>query len=159
MNHTAAGLATGGYWGALTAGRVIFGQLAASVSRRPVLRTGLGLAPVGATLLWLNLGGAASVIGAMLLGFALAPVFPTLISITPDRVGQAFAPQAVGFQVAVANIGIALLPGAVGIVARRQGLETVCVFLVGATVLLLFLEEAFARVRGSVPDRAVVSTG
>jgi fucose permease len=152
MNHTAAGLATGGYWGALTAGRVIFGQLAASVSRRTVLRTGLGLAPAGALLLWLDLGGAASVAGAALLGFALAPIFPTLISITPDRVGAAFAPQAVGFQVAVANVGIALLPGAVGVVARRQGLEVVCAFLLGGTVLLAVLEEAFARARAASFD-------
>jgi fucose permease len=159
MNHTAAGLATGGYWGALTAGRIVFGQLAASVSRQTVLRTGLGLAPVGALLLWLNLGSAASAAGAMLLGFALAPIFPTLISVTPDRVGAAFAPQAVGFQVAVANIGIALLPGAVGVVARRQGLEVVCVFLVGATVLLLLLEECFARARGPAREMVGASIG
>ena len=35
---------------------------------------------------------------------------------TPERVGHYFAPQAVGFQVAAANLGIALLPGAVGVV-------------------------------------------
>jgi fucose permease len=145
MSATAAGLATGGYWGALTAGRVVFGQLAASLSRRAVLRTGLGLAPVGAALLWANLGDGASIAGAALLGFALAPVFPTLISITPQRVGHYFAPQAVGFQVSAANAGIALLPGAVGMVARRQGLEVVCVFLVAASVVLLLLQEGVAR--------------
>ena len=45
---------------------------------------------------------------------------------------------------AAANVGIALLPGAVGVLARRQGLEIVCVFLLVASVLLFVLEEAVA---------------
>jgi fucose permease len=142
MAQAPAGLATGGYWASLTIGRVVFGQIATSVSRRAVLRIGLGLAPLGAALIWANAGAAASVAGAAVLGFALAPVFPTLISVTPQRVGAAFAPQAVGFQVAAGNAGIALLPGAVGVVARRLGLEVVGGFLVCATVLLLVLQEA-----------------
>jgi fucose permease len=142
MAPAPAGLATGGYWAALTVGRVVFGQVAASVSRRAVLRIGLGLAPLGAALIWANAGAAASVAGAALLGFALAPVFPTLISVTPQRVGAAFAAQAVGFQVAAGNAGIAALPGAVGVLARRTGLEVVGAFLVCATIVLLVLQEA-----------------
>ena len=149
MPHTAAGLATGGYWASLTAGRVVFGQLAATLSRRMVLRIGLGLAPVAATMLWINGGTALSLAASALLGFALAPIFPTWISITPDRVGAYYAPQAVGFQVAAANIGIALIPGSIGVLARRQGLEVVCVFLVVASAVLLVMEEAVAaRARG-----------
>ena len=151
--HTTAGLATGGYWASLTAGRVVFGQLTASLGRRRVLRAGLGLAPVAALMLWSNAGTVASVAGAALLGFALAPIFPTLISITPDRVGAYFAPQAVGFQVAAANVGIALLPGAVGVLARRQGLEIVCVFLVVASILLFVMEEAVALAAKRRGDR------
>jgi fucose permease len=153
MRHAAAGLATGGYWASLTAGRIVFGQLAVSVGRGAVLRTGLGLAPVAALLLWSNAGAAASVAGAALLGFALAPVFPTLISITPERVGHYFAPQAVGFQVSAANAGIAVLPGVVGIVARRQGLEVICLFLVAASVVLLVVQEGVMRYAGT-PARA-----
>jgi fucose permease len=151
MPHTTAGVATGGYWASLTLGRIVFGQLAASAGRRAVLRIGLGLAPVGAALVWLNAGNVASVGGAALLGFALAPVFPTLISITPQRVGHYFAPQAVGFQVAAANVGIALLPGAVGVLARRQGLEVVPAFLVIASILLLIMEETITRSTASTP--------
>jgi len=152
MAQAPAGMATGGYWASLTVGRVVFGQVAASVSRRSVLRIGLGLAPLGAAMIWANAGSAASVAGAALLGFALAPVFPTLISVTPQRVGAAFAPQAVGFQVAAGNAGIALLPGVVGVMARRLGLEVVGTFLVCATVLLLVLQEVAMR----YADRAVV---
>ena len=136
-----AGLATGGYWASLTAGRVVFGQLSASLGALTILRIGLGTAPLAAALLWWNPSVAVSLAGAALLGFALAPVFPTLISVTPQRVGAYFAPQAVGFQVAAANLGIAILPGAVGVLARRFGLEILCVYLVVASVALFALHE------------------
>jgi fucose permease len=158
MAQARAGLATGGYWASLTVGRVVFGQIAASVSRRSVLRIGLGLAPLGAAMIWANAGAAASVAGAALLGFALAPVFPTLISVTPQRVGRAFAPQAVGFQVAAGNAGIALLPGLVGVMARRIGLEVVGVFLVCATVFLFILHEAVMHYAGLVAGRNAAGT-
>jgi fucose permease len=100
-----------------------------------------------------------SVAAAALLGFALAPVFPTLISVTPDRVGHYFAPQAVGFQVAAANIGIATLPGLVALVARRAGLETVCVFLVVGSVVLLVLQEAVAGTASASPTPVGTAEG
>jgi fucose permease len=123
-----------------------------------VLRIGLGLAPLGAAMIWANTGAAASVAGAALLGFALAPVFPTLISVTPARVGLAFAPQAVGFQVAAGNAGIALLPGLVGVMARRIGLEVVGAFLVCATVFLLILQEAVMRYAHRAAGRIALGT-
>ena len=100
-----------------------------------------------------------SIAGAALLGFALAPIFPTWISITPERVGHSFAAQAVGFQVAAANVGIALIPGAVGVLARRQGLEVVPAFLVIASVGLMVMEGAVARSAGSIPGRAGAKAG
>lgn len=160
MAATTAGLATGFYWGSLTAGRVVFGQLAASLSRRAVLRTGLLLAPPAASLVWLDLSDPVTVAGAGLLGFALAPVFPTLISVTPERVGAYYAPQAVGFQVAAGNVGIAALPGLVAVVARRTGLETVAAFLLVGTVVLLVLQEAVMRVAARAnKSRAICTSG
>ena len=68
-----------------------------------------------------------------------------MISITPQRVGHYFAPQAVGFQVAAANVGIALIPGAVGVLARRHGLEVISVFLIAASAALLAAQELVVR--------------
>jgi fucose permease len=137
----------------------VFGQLSASLGALAILRIGLGTAPIAAALLWWNPSTAVSLAGAALLGFALAPVFPTLISVTPQRVGAYFAPQAVGFQVAAANLGIALLPGAVGVLARRYGLEILCVYLVAASVALFALHELAVATtrRGSATYRADTS--
>lgn len=149
MAHTTAGVATGGYWAMLTAGRVVFGQLSAAASPAVVLRIALALAPVAAGLIAANFSTAASLAGAALLGFALAPVFPTLISLTPKRVGTYYAPQAVGFEVAAGNLGIAAVPGAIGVLARGQGLEVVGPCLVAGAVLLLVFQEAMAHVTSS----------
>ena len=145
--HT-AGVAVGGYWGALTLGRVVFGQLAATLGPRATLRTGMVLAPLAAALIWWNPTNGVSFAGTALLGFALAPIFPTLISVTPARVGEYFAPQSVGFQVAAANVGIAALPGAVGFAATRHGLEILGPYLFLAPLVLIALNEVVERMSG-----------
>jgi fucose permease len=142
---TAAGVTVGAYWASLTLGRIVFGQLAVRWSRRAVLRAGMALAPVAAALLAWDVADAVSFGGAALLGFALAPVFPTLISVTPGRVGPRYAGQAVGFQIAAGAIGIAVFPGVVAGLARRHGLELVCAYLVAAPLVLFALHEVAMR--------------
>jgi fucose permease len=148
---TTAGVTIGAYWAALTVGRIVFGQLAAWVGHLTVLRAGMLLAPCAAALIAWNPFPAVSFAGTILLGFALAPVFPTLISVTPERVGRRYAPHAVGFQVAAASIGIAFFPGAVGLLARHLGLESVCAYLVAASLALFALHELALRLARAAP--------
>jgi len=136
-----AGIVVGAYWAALTSGRILFGQVATRVSRRSVVRIGTVLAPCAAGLLLCRDVPVIGMGGAVLLGFALAPIFPTLISLTPQRVGPYFAPQAVGFQVAGAAVGSAVFPGLVGLLARRFSLEVLGVHLLAAALVLLALHE------------------
>lgn len=147
---TRAGVSVGAYWGALTVGRIVFGQLAAWVGRAKVLRTGMGLAIVASALIAWDPARVVSFAGVVLLGFALAPIFPTLISATPEAVGADYAPHAVGFQVAATSLGIAAFPGVVSLLARVAGLEVVCGYLMGASLALFGLHELTARyiVRG-----------
>jgi fucose permease len=151
INPTTAGITIGSYWGALTVGRIVFGQLATTISRRTLLRTGMLLAVVAATLIGWNPTPAVSLSGVALLGFALAPIFPTLISATPGTVGPRYAPHAVGFQVAAASLGIAAFPALVTLLARNWGLEIVCTYLVAAATLLIALHELTARLAESSP--------
>jgi fucose permease len=122
-----AGVMVGTYWAALTVGRIVFGQVAAVMSAEAVLR-------------WVTF------LGVVVLGFGLAPVFPTLVSVTPGRVGRRFAAQAIGFQMAAATLGIAMWPGVVGVMARGWGLEVVGVYLVAGAVAAVVWHEATMRV-------------
>ena len=66
-----------------------------------------------------------SFVGLALIGLALAPIFPSLIATTPERLGTAHTANGVGFQIAAAVLGQSLLPGMMGILARHLGLEMV----------------------------------
>jgi len=98
---------------------------------------------LGATLIWLNIASMLSFGGLSLIGLALAPIFPSLIATTPERLGNAHTANGVGFQIAAAVLGQSLLPGMMGILARHLGLEIVGPTLLTAALLLLMLYEIF----------------
>ena len=70
-----------------------------------------------AALLWWNPVNWVGFLGLLILGFAMAPIFPLLVTATPLRLGAADAGNAIGFQVAAASFGIGVLPGLAGALA------------------------------------------
>lgn len=143
-----AGVWVGAYWGMLTVGRFAFGAAATRFSRRAITRCGMAGAPVASLMLWFGSNvPALSFAGAALMGLSLAPIFPMLISATPDRLGPRFAPQAIGFQVAAANLGVAALPGAAGLLARVAGLELLGPYLLATSLLLALAHETALRIQ------------
>jgi fucose permease len=136
-----AGLWVSIYWGSLTAGRVLLGLV---VDRLGVVRTlracMLGVM-LGSGLVWWSVTSWLGSVGLGLIGFSLAPIFPSLVSQTPRRVGAAHAANAIGFQVAAAGIGMAALPGLAGVLAENLGLEVIGPFLVGASGAMFLFHE------------------
>ena len=88
LSPGATGLAAFGYWGALTAVRIGLAVLPRPVPRQAVVRWGSGIAVLGAAAIWWQPDVAVAVIGFVVLGGALAGVFPALISLTPVRLGE-----------------------------------------------------------------------
>ena len=86
-----AGLLSSLYWGSFTVGRVFFGVVADRFSAISTVRAMGIMAFVAALLLWWNPINWVGFAGLLLLGFALAPVFPLLITATPSRLGNADA--------------------------------------------------------------------
>ena len=142
-----AGMWVSVYWGVFTAGRILFGFVAARVGLIPLLRTCTVGAIVGAALLWSNVNNTASCLGLALIGLCVAPMFPSSTSSTPQRVGEAHAANAIGFQVAAGGLGFALLPSLAGVLARAIGLEIVGPFLLAASAVTFLLHEAIVRRR------------
>jgi fucose permease len=132
-------------------GRVLFGTVA---DRVPLVRTltfCLAGSVVGALLFWLEPTRALSFLGLMLIGAAFAPVFASLVILTPRWVGDAHADNAIGFQIAAAGLGGATLTASVGFVADAVGLRTIGVSVVVITVALLVLYQVltgWGRARG-----------
>jgi fucose permease len=140
-----AGTCVGLYWGGLTAGRVVFGVAAARFRGQSILRLATIATPVVALALWWGSATGITVAAAMLLGFMLAPIYPLLISATPDRLGRAYAAHAIGFQVSAAYLGAAALAGAAGLFAKAYGLEVIGPFVLTASLCLLLLHEVALR--------------
>jgi fucose permease len=140
-----AGVAVGLYWGSIGAGRVVFGLVADRVGIDRLLRYCLLAAAAGAGLFAAPLPAGVAFVGLALAGVGLAPVFPCLMTRTPQRLGTALSAHAVGFQVGSAMIGAAAVPGALGLIAGRSGLEAVTVGAVVLAGVLWVLHEGLAR--------------
>jgi fucose permease len=140
-----AGLWISVYWGSLTVGRLVLGGIADRLGVDTLLRICIIGILLWSLVLWWNISDTLNFLALALIGFALAPLFPSLISRTPERVSTAHAANVIGFQVAAGSVGIALVPGIAGVLAENLGLEIIGPFLVIATILLLLLHEAIAR--------------
>lgn len=141
-----AGLLVGGYWASLMVGRILFGFVANRVPLAGTLRVCIALSALGALAFWLEPTPALSYLGLMLIGFAIAPVFASLISLTPKRVGGEHADNAIGFQIASAGLGGAWWTALVGVMSRSLGLDVIGAAVLLLTLLLFVLYEAFVSV-------------
>ncbi len=139
------------YWGGLTAGRVVAGVIVDRIGTQRLLRLSMAGTLVGALLIMTNAGSVLNAIGMALTGFSLAAIFPSLISLTPARVGQAHAANAIGLQVSAAGLGVAALPGLAGVLADGLGLEIIGPFLLGAAMVQWGLYELSARYIPAAP--------
>ncbi|HBA85560.1 MAG TPA: MFS transporter [Verrucomicrobia bacterium] len=145
ISTVSAGLWISFYWGSLTAGRFLIGSIANHVHPRLLVRLSMAGALLGAGLMTLKHQPAFCLAGLILTGFSLAAIFPSLIATTPQRMDAAHVPNAVGFQVGGASLGLALVPGLAGVLAQRLGLEIIPYYIIAATLLMIVLHEAILR--------------
>ena len=124
-----AGLLVGSYWATFTVGRIVAGLYAKREGGKLLVLGGLIAALLGAVLLWWNPANVANLIAVPLIGFAIAPIFPALISGTSQRVGMHYAANTIGMQIAAGGLGAAIIPSLVGILARQVSLEVIPVCL------------------------------
>jgi fucose permease len=134
-----AGLWAGGFWATFTLGRILAGLFTHRVRLNIMMNGALFLALLGAILFWWNPIALVGVAGVFIVGFAMAPIFPGLVSSTSQRVGQRHAGNTIGIQISAAGLGGALLPSLAGFLAERISLETIPVMLIVSLLGLLIL--------------------
>ena len=127
------------YWGGLTVGRFVAGALAMRFTPRALLWSGSLGALVGAALVALPGMPWASMIGMLLMGVALAPIFPALIGTTAKRVGSDHAANTIGLQVAAASIGAAGVPWVIGQAMGSFGVTAIGMMIVAVALLYMLL--------------------
>ena len=153
--HT-AGMWVSVYWGGLTVGRLVSGVIVGVMPIHLLLRCCIIGIAFGAALIWLHVSSLISALGLALMGVASAPIFPSLIATTPERLGEAHTANGVGLQIAAAVLGQSLVPGLVGILAQHLGLEIVGPSLLTTALLLLVLYEAMRLVERKTLSNHVI---
>jgi len=152
VDPTLAGLFAGSYWATFTVGRVVAGLFAKRMGVNLLVAGGLAGAILGAALLIWNPSEVANLLAVALIGFAIAPIFPALMSGTSQRVGLRYAANTIGMQMAATGLGIAVIPSLMGVLAEQVSLEVipVCLLAVYAGLAgVYFLAERAAQRRAA----------
>lgn len=147
MSAGTAGLLVAFYWGGLTVGRLVFGWVGERMAASRVIDASIGIALGGLGLLWWDPGGLGFV-GLPVAGIGFAAVFPTMVALTPMRIGRLESTRMIGYQLAAANVGAATLPWLLGLVAATAGLGWLPPGFLAVTLLLGALHLWVDRGRG-----------
>jgi len=141
VDKALAGFFAGSYWFTFTIGRIVAGVVTRRVGANKLVLGGLAGALLGAGLLIWNPSEIANVVAVGIIGLAIAPIFPAMMSGTKTRVGDHDAANTIGMQMAATGFGIAVIPSLMGILARRLSLEIipVCLLVVYASLLGVFI--------------------
>ncbi|MDB6173056.1 MAG: putative transporter [Chthoniobacteraceae bacterium] len=133
------------YWASIGLGRILFGIVVESIGIDRLLRLSMGAAIAGTLLLAARMPAPFPLIGLSLAGLGLAPVYPCMMTRTPQRLGSNFAAHAIGFQVSAAMIGAAILPSLCGWLADIYGLERIPMVTAFLAMTLFLVHEILLR--------------
>ncbi|BBI35940.1 MFS transporter [Cohnella abietis] len=134
------------YYAGITLGRLITGFISLQVSNRVLIRYGQLITIVGGILLLLPLPDTVSLIGIILIGLGLAPIYPGLLHETPARFGRDNSAKLMGYQMAVAYTGTTLLPPLFGLIASQIGLSLFPIVVLIFLALMMISVEIVNRI-------------
>lgn len=139
-----AGLWVSIYWACVTFGRIFFGIVVGRVRVAWLLRSVMAGAICGTALIWTNFSDTLSFLGLAITGFSLSPLFPVMMSGTPERLGSEHAASAIGYQQAAVRLGLAAIPALAGFLAERSGVEIIAPFLFAVAIFMFVQHELLA---------------
>lgn len=134
-----AGYWVGGFWAIFTAGRIFAGIYTSRISRLRLVTGSFVVAFFAAVVLALDINNAASLASLIIIGLSIAPVLPSLMSGTAERVGSRFAANTIGIQIAAMGVGGATIPSISGVIAKSFSLEAIPVFMIILIIIFIFL--------------------
>lgn len=134
----------------ITVGRAASGFLTMKFSDTKMVRLGT-LVILAALLLFIPaLGPAAAEAGLVLIGLGCAPVYPSIVHATPARFGAARSQAIIGMQMAIAYVGICLLPPLFGLLADHLTIWLFPVYMLAVAVIMGLMHEQAVKKAGNV---------
>lgn len=120
------------YYGSITLGRFVSGFLSFRFTNKQMIRMGQSLALLGSIFFFIPTS-ATMLVGLILIGFGLAPIYPSMLHDTPNRFGSAHSKRLMGFQMAFAYTGSTFLPPLFGLLVSQTSLG----FLPLVTIMIM----------------------
>lgn len=142
---TAASMVSLFYMG-ITVGRLISGFAAQWMSSEWQIRSGQALIACGITVLILTNAVPALWASLGIIGLGCAPIYPSIVALTPGRFGERASQGLVSLQMACAYAGYMIMPPIFGIVAGSSHPELIPAMVAVLLILdMVFAESAVRR--------------
>lgn len=153
-SESQAGLWAGIFWGSMAVGRIVMVPLSRDMNPARLVQLctyGLLVGSLMMTLdaVWLYQAG------LVIFGLGMAPLFPTLMSLTPMRFGSQVALHTIGFQVSASTIGIIGITTFAGVIAQRTSLTAIPIIMVICSIIVIALDTILRRQTDERPERAL----
>ncbi|MGG3570877.1 MFS transporter [Bacillus gobiensis] len=129
------------FYAGITVGRLITGFITMKVSNKLLIRSGQIMTVSGALLLILPFPIGFSLVGFMIVGLGLAPIYPCMLHETPARFGKENSQTLMGYQMAVAYSGTTFLPPFLGWVASYFSMGIFPLFILVYAITMLLCSE------------------
>ncbi len=148
--ETTASLWGGIFWGSMAVGRIIMVPLSRDMNPARLVQICTWGLVAGSLLMTIDRLLMYQV-GLVIFGLAMAPLFPTLMSLTPLRFGTAVSIHTIGFQVSAATVGIIGITTMGGVIADRTTLTAIPVIMVIGSVLVVAMDTLLRRLTDNQP--------
>lgn len=107
------------YYGGITGGRLLAALISNKTGDKALIASGIGALFCGITLLIFSKITTLNVIGYLLIGLGCAPLFPSMVHLTPRRFDRKFSADIIGFQIAFAGAGVGTIPPLAGFILKE----------------------------------------
>lgn len=136
-------------FGGLMLGRLIAGFVSKGIDDRKLIRIGISVELLGILLVLVPAPGyILAVLGFLLIGTGMGPIYPSIQHMAPANFGESFSAAVIGLQMAAAYIGSTFMPMVFGILQQSIGIGLMPLYLIlFAAVNGTFLEVAYKAIQ------------
>ena len=136
-----AGQWASAFWGSMTIGRIVLGLVVDRLPTEPLVRICMLGALLGAAVFWWAPLPWVGLLGLIVIGLSLSPLFPVLTSATPQRLGTTHATDTLGYQMTAVRLGLAAFPALGGMLIARLGVSSLGPYLMVSAIAVIVLNE------------------
>lgn len=125
----------------ITVGRGINGFLTLKFSDKTLIRAGQMLILLGIVFVFIPNVTVLTIIGFIVIGLGCAPVYPSIIHMTPTLFGDDRSQAMIGVQMASAYVGSCIAPPIYGLIANHISVTALPLYLIAFLLLMITMHE------------------